>query len=89
MIDETQLLAFLADLESPRVERTISTTETAKFCEAICAFSNDLPCTKQPGFLLIGAFDKTGDPNGLVVTDKFLQTLSGHGTDGNILPAPL
>lgn len=43
MIDEPKLLALLADLESFRVERTISTNDTAKFREAICAFANDMP----------------------------------------------
>jgi ATP-dependent DNA helicase RecG len=88
MIDEKELLMLLADMESFRVERTISTTDTSKFSEAICAFSNDMPGSKLPGFLLIGADDKTGEPCHLTVTDKLLQTLAGLGADGNILPAP-
>ncbi|MCI0681197.1 MAG: putative DNA binding domain-containing protein [Gemmataceae bacterium] len=88
MIEEQELLTLLADMESFRVERTISTTDTTKFCEAICAFSNDMPGARLPGFLFIGADDKTGAPSGLTVSDKLLQTLAGLGTDGNILPAP-
>ncbi len=88
MIDERELLTLLADMESFRVERTISTTDTVKYSEAICAFSNDMPASRFPGFLLIGADDKTGEPSGLTVTDKLLQTLAGLGSDGNILPAP-
>ena len=88
MIDETQLLTLLADLESFRVERTISTADTAKFSEAICAFANDMPNSGLPGYLLIGADDKTGRPSGLAVSDQILQNLAGLVSAGNILPAP-
>ena len=44
-IDETR--ALLNDIESDRVERTVSTTNTDKFGQAICAFANDLPDHKQ------------------------------------------
>ena len=40
--------ALLNDIESDRVERTISTTNTDKFGQAICAFANDLPDTDKP-----------------------------------------
>jgi ATP-dependent DNA helicase RecG len=88
MLNESQLKGLLSDLESFRVERTVSITDTAKFCEAICAFANDVPATGMPGYLLIGADDKTGKPSGLNVTDLLLQKLAGYSTDGNILPAP-
>ncbi len=41
MITESELLALLGDLESFRVERTVSTKDTEKFSEAVCAFAND------------------------------------------------
>ena len=44
-IDEIR--ALLNDIESDRVERTVSTTNTDKFGQAICAFANDLPDYKQ------------------------------------------
>ncbi len=88
MIDERQLLALLADLESFRVERTISTTDTDKFREAICAFSNDVAGSSLPGYLLIGVDDKTGKPSGLRVTDQLLRQLASYGADGAILPPP-
>ncbi|WP_218280555.1 AlbA family DNA-binding domain-containing protein [Verrucomicrobium spinosum] len=50
--------------EADRVERTRSTTDTNKFREAICAFSNDLPGYGKPGYLLIGVED-AGAPSGL------------------------
>ena len=41
MITEAELHTLLADLESDRVERTISTSNTDKFAQAVCAFAND------------------------------------------------
>ena len=41
MITTTKIRALLNDIESDRVERTISTTNTDKFGQAICAFAND------------------------------------------------
>lgn len=88
MITEPEVLALLADLESFRVERTVSTKDTEKFSQAVCAFANDLPASNLPGYLLIGADDKSGVPNGLKVTDELLRNLAGLAADGNILPAP-
>jgi ATP-dependent DNA helicase RecG len=88
MITESQLLGLLGDSESFSVERTVSTKDIAKFSQAVCAFANDLPASRLPGYLLIGADDKTGAPAGLAVTDELLRNLAGLATDGNILPAP-
>lgn len=41
MITEDEIQVLLNDLESDRVERTISTTNTDKFGQAICAFANE------------------------------------------------
>lgn len=87
MITEDDLLGIMSDLESFRVERTTSVNDTTKFCEAICAFANDMPNSKQPGYLLVGV-DDSGEPNGLSVTDELLRNLSGIPAEGNILPAP-
>lgn len=88
MIDEKDLLTLMTDMESFRVERTVSTSDTQKFSEAVCAFANDMAGDGRPGFLLIGVDDGTGNPTGLTVTDKLLQTLAGLAADGNILPPP-
>ena len=88
MLSEAELLDLLADLESFRVERTTSINDTAKFSQAVCAFANDIHGSRQPGFLLIGADDKTGRPSGLTVTDELLRNLAGLVSDGNILPPP-
>lgn len=87
MIDEQQFLDLCSDIESDRVERTISTTNTDKFCEAVCAFANDLSNHREPGYLLIGVQDD-GTLSGLQVTDQLLQNLAAIRSDGNVLPQP-
>ncbi|MCK9183380.1 MAG: putative DNA binding domain-containing protein [Fibrobacteraceae bacterium] len=88
MISKEEVLALLSSLESSRVERTISTTNTDKFGEAICAFCNDLPGTGKPGYLMIGANDKDGSFCGLKVTDTLIKNIAAIRTDGNIIPQP-
>jgi ATP-dependent DNA helicase RecG len=85
MLTDDQIRTLLGDIENERVERTISTTHTDKFARAVCAFANDLPNKKQPGYLLIGANDD-GSLSGLKVTDELLRNLAGLRSDGNILP---
>ena len=89
MLSEPELLSLMRDIESFRVERTISTTDTDKFREAICAFSNDMLGSGQLGYLLIGVDDKTGLPVGLNVSDHLLLKLSAYRSDGTISPAPV
>lgn len=88
MLTEVQLSNLLSDLEADYVERTVSEDNTDKFCQAICAFANDLPNHRRPGYLLIGVKDN-GYLSGLVVTDKLLKDLGGIRSDGNVLPQPL
>ncbi len=78
---------LLSDLESDRIERTISTTATDKFCEAICAFANDYPNHRLPGYLLIGV-DDHGVPSGLKVTDDLMKNLAAIRHNGRVLPQP-
>ena len=87
MLTDDQLTNLPADLESDRVERTISSRNTDKFGEAICAFANDMPNHRNPGYLLIGVNDD-GTPSGLSVTDALLQNLAAIRSDGNVLPQP-
>jgi ATP-dependent DNA helicase RecG len=88
MITEAELLKLLGEIESFRIERTISVDKTEKFAQAICAFANDMAASGLPGYLLIGADDKTGTPSGLQVTDQLLQNLASLASNGNVLPAP-
>ena len=89
MLTQKELLKLLADMESDRVERTVSTNKTDKFSQAVCAFANDLPNHREPGYLLIGVDDKTGKPIGLQVTDELLLNLAALRSDGNIQPLPV
>ena len=82
-----EIRALLNDIESDRVERTISTTNTDKFGQAICAFANDLPDHRIPGYLFLGVKDD-GTVTGLDVTDELLKNVAAIRTDGNIQPQP-
>lgn len=87
MLNPEDVKALLSDIENDRIERTISTTNTDKFGQAICAFANDLPNNNLPGYLIIGADDKTGKVNDAVkITDQLLQNLGGIKTDGKLQP---
>jgi ATP-dependent DNA helicase RecG len=88
MLNEAQLLELLSELELDRIERTESSNNTDKFCQAICAFANDLPNHRVPGYLLIGVKDD-GQLAGLNVTDQLLQNLGAIRSDGNVLPQPV
>ena len=87
MISKEEIRLLLGDIESERVERTTSTSDTDKFAKAICAFANDLSNKKLPGYLMVGAYDN-GTLSGLKVTDEMLRNLAGLRSDGNIQPKP-
>ena len=88
MVTQDELVRLLADLESDRVERTRATKDTDKFSQAVCAFANDLPNHRSPGYLILGV-DDSGLPSGLQVTDELLQRLAALRSDGNIQPLPM
>ena len=88
MITKEEIKELLHSTETYRVERTASTGDMDKFQEAICAFSNDLPNSRQKGYLILGAFDN-GTLSGLKVTDALLKKISAIRSDGNILPLPV
>lgn len=87
MLSKEEIQALLIDLESDRIERTISTTNTDKFGQAICAFANDLPNNKQAGYLFLGVNDD-GSIHPIDVTDELLKNVAAIRTDGNIQPQP-
>ena len=88
MLTGDQLRALMANLESDRVEKTTSTRNTDKLGEAICAFANDFPGHRQPGYLLVGV-DDGGRASGLVVTDELLRRLGDLRSNVNIEPPPV
>jgi len=82
-----EIRALLNDIEKDRVERSISTTNTDKFGQAICAFANDLPDYQLQGNLFLGV-KNDGEVQGLNVTDELLKNVATIHTDGNIQPQP-
>ena len=88
MITRNEVLELLSSTETYRIERTVSTTNMDKFCEAICAFANDLPNSRKKGYLLIGAKDN-GELSGLQVDDALMKKIAAIRSDGNILPLPV
>lgn len=86
-ITTEKIQTLLRDLENDSVECTISTTNTDKFGQAICAFANDLPDNNSPGYLIIGAEDE-GKVHPIQVTDELLKNIAAIRTDGNIQPQP-
>lgn len=88
MITKDEIQFLLHSTETYRIERTISTGNMDKFCEAICAFANDLPDSRKKGYLLIGAYDD-GRLSGLKVDDNLLKKIAAIRSDGNILPLPV
>jgi ATP-dependent DNA helicase RecG len=83
-LDEVKTL--MKDLGSDRIERTISFRED-KLGPAVCAFSNDFPNHRKPGYILLGVNDD-GVVNGMTIGDDDLQKIGGVKSNGNVLPQP-
>jgi len=84
---EQELQILIQHHEADRVEFTTSTNNTDKFSEAVCAFANDLPNHRQPGYLILGV-DGSRRIAGIKVSDELLRNLAGLRDDGNIQPLP-
>ena len=84
----SDLQALLQCNETDRVEKTRSITDTDKFREAICSFSNDMAGRKQPGYLLIGVDEKDSTFR-LQATDALLQQFASYRSDGAVMPLPV
>ena len=87
MLTTEGLQALMTGLESDRVELTVSITNTDKFGEAICAFANDFPNHRLPGYLLVGV-DDSGKASGLTVTDRLQRNLGALRSNVNLEPLP-
>lgn len=68
MINEEELVKMMKAPESFRLEKTRSTKDTDKFCQAICAFANDLPDKQEKGYLLIGVEDDGSQTEKMLIT---------------------
>ncbi|MDZ4781496.1 MAG: ATP-binding protein [Planctomycetia bacterium] len=87
MLSDADLGLLMQDLESDRVERKASFSDSDRAREAVCAFANDLPNHNQAGVLFFGVSDD-GRCTNLSITDDLLLRLSDMRSDGNILPFP-
>lgn len=83
----SELLSLLQGLESDRIEKTESETNTDKFGEAICAFANDFPDSRQPGYLLLGVSDNN-EIKGVSDPEKLMLTISNLRSGGNLSSPP-
>jgi len=86
-MDDAELEALLADIESDRVERKASLADRERIREAICAFANDLPEHGRPGVIFVGVREDGSCAN-LAITDELLRALALMRSDGNLVPFP-
>ena len=88
-ISDKELMQIIEDDEAERVEfkESLSGNSPERIREAICAFANDLPDYRVPGFVFVGVKNDKSIV-GLPVTDELLRQLADMKTDGNIVPPP-
>jgi ATP-dependent DNA helicase RecG len=86
-LTEQELREIIDRHEADRVELTVSLTDRDKYAEAVCAFANDLPNHRLPGFLIIGVRND-GTFAGLKIDDPFLTSLGDLRDSGLIQPIP-
>jgi len=86
-MDPEQLKSLLGQPESDHLERKSAEPSLDKLRQTICAFANDLPGNRAPGYIILGVDDQ-GRPTSLPITDELLNRLSNLRSDGAILPVP-
>ena len=88
-LTDEQLLQIISAGESDRVEfkESLAGESPKRIREAICAFANDLPDHRKPGYIVIGVNGK-GEFVGSAVTDEMIRQLADMKSDGHILPLP-
>ena len=88
-LTDEQLLQIISAGESDRVEfkESLARESPRRIREAICAFANDLPDHRKPGYIVIGVNDG-GEFAGITVTDEMIRQLADMKSDGHILPPP-
>jgi ATP-dependent DNA helicase RecG len=88
-MDAAEIRALIRDLETDRVERKASYSDSDSVKQAVCSYANDLPGHRLPGIVAIGVDDKNGKPVGLRVDDKLLTSLGHIRDNGQIYPFPV
>ncbi len=88
-LTDIELAEMMNQGEGFRVEykETLGGHASTRIREAVCAFANDLPGSRQAGVVFVGVTND-GEPSGLAITDQILTQLSSIKTDGNIVPPP-
>jgi len=86
-LKDAELSMLYHDMESDRVERKASLSDSDRGYQAICAFANDLPNHQSPGVLFYGVNDN-GNCANTPITDELLLKLSQMRDNGKILPIP-
>lgn len=86
MLSLAEVEKLINDLESDRIERTISTRDD-KLGPIVCAYSNDFPNHKKPGYILLGVNDD-GSLAGMTWKDDGLQNIGNIKANGKVLPQP-
>ena len=86
MLSVEEIQKMMVDLESDRIERTISFRED-KLGPAVCALSNDFANHKKAGYILMGVNDD-GTVNGMKIGDEELLKIGNIKSNGNVLPQP-
>lgn len=88
-LDDAALERILSQGESFRVEykETLDGSASVDIREAVCAFANDLSCSRELGVVFVGV-KNNGEPSQIRITDPMLTQLTSIKTDGNIVPPP-
>jgi ATP-dependent DNA helicase RecG len=76
--EEVKIL--MKDLESDRIERTLSFRED-KLGPAVCALSNDFPNHRRSGYIILGV-DDNGNAKGINIGDDELQKIGNIKANG-------
>lgn len=80
MHTSTQLTLLHPSIECSHSERTISTDNMDKFCQAICDFSNDISVSGKNCYLIIGLNDNC-TLHGLKIDKKLLLKIYNNSND--------
>jgi ATP-dependent DNA helicase RecG len=88
-IEEGEIEVLFRSAESEaRVERKESIADPDRICQAICAFSNDLPGSGATGVIFVGQRDDLSCA-GLTVDTRLLETIGGWRATGKFQPFPI
>lgn len=88
MLNSSEILGLIPGGKSDRLAFTSCTANTTRLAQTVCAFANDMPGHRKPGYLIVGV-NTGGSPCGLAMTAELLQQLNTVCLAGDITPAPV